>query len=323
MGEMGWDPGLEQMSSKKMIDELKDQGAEINSFRSFTGSLLAPESDDNPWNYKFTWSPRNVVLAGQGTAQYLLDGKVKFIPYHRLFAEYETLDVPGMGEMEAFLNRDALLYKEVYGLENVPNILKGTIRRRGFCDAWNALVKLGVTDGDFPILDADSMTYHAFMEAFIPPGLSSGSVKERVAQLIGETPGSPIMKKLEWLGLFRKKKVNLAYATPALILENLLLKKWKLKTGDRDLVLIFHDIEYTLKGQTRRRTATVLQRGEYGRQTAMANAVGLPMGIFLRLFMEGKITSKGMHVPVTPEVYGPVLSEMEQYELEISIQDFD
>lgn len=313
MGEMGLDPGIDHMSAMRQIARIKEQGGKVTAFRSYTGGLVAPESDDNPWNYKFTWNPRNVVLSGQGTAQYLENGKFKFIPYNRLFEEYRAIQVPGMGEYEAYANRDSLLYRESYGLAGIPNILRGTIRTKGFCDAWNALVRIGLTDGGYPIVDSDKLTYHELMEGYLNPEDAAGSVKDRIARLIGEEPDSEVMKKLEWLGLFRKKKIRIPNATPALILENLLLDKWKLKPKDKDMIIMQHEFEYELNGKRKELVSTLVMKGEDAQNTAMSKLVGLPMGIFVKLVMEGKITSTGVNIPVMPEVYEPVLDELEQF----------
>jgi saccharopine dehydrogenase-like NADP-dependent oxidoreductase len=314
MNEMGLDPGIDHMSAMAAIEEIKINGGVIHAFRSYAGGLISKEhKSDNPWNYKFTWNPRNVVLAGQGTAQYLENGKFKYIPYNRLFREYRVVAIPGLGDFEAYANRDSLLYRDVYGLSNIPNILRGTLRYRGFCDAWNALVKIGLTDGSYPILDSDKITYHELMEAYVSPDAVGGSLKERVANLIGEAPDSPVMKKLEWLGLFRKKRINLINATPALILEQLLLDKWQLKPGDKDLVVMHHEFEYELEGKKRLLSSTLRMEGENEVDTAMAKLVGLPMGVFVNLVMQGKITAKGVHIPVMREVYEPVLAELRDY----------
>jgi saccharopine dehydrogenase (NADP+, L-glutamate forming) len=313
MGEMGLDPGIDHMSAMQKINEIKARGGKLTSFISNTGGLVAPESDTNPWHYKFSWNPRNVVLSGQGTAQYLENGKLKFIPYNRLFREYRTLEVPGYGEYEAYANRDSLLYREVYGLDNIPNILRGTIRAKGFCDAWHALVKIGLTDASFPILDSGNITYHELMEAYLPSSNISGSVKERIARMIDEDVDSDVMKKLEWLGLFRKKKIKLPNASPALILENLLLDKWKLSAGDKDMIVMQHQFEYEIGGKHKQLTSTLVMKGEDDINTAMSKLVGLPMGIFVRLVMDGKINSKGVNIPVMPEVYNPVLEELKEY----------
>ncbi len=313
MGEMGLDPGIDHMSAMQTIDRIKSQGGKLTTFHSFTGGLVAPESDDNPWHYKFTWNPRNVVLAGQGTAQYLENGKLKFIPYNRLFREYIPLEIPGLGEYEAYANRDSLLYTDIYGLEGIPNILRATIRGKGFCKAWDALIRIGLTDGAYPILNSGDISYHELMDAYTLPQNNGGSVKDRIAQLIGEQSGSEVMEKLEWLGLFRKKKIKLPNATPALILENLLMDKWALKKKDKDMILMYHIFEYELDGQKKRQTSSLIMKGEDARNTAMAKLVGLPMGIFAKLVMEGKIKSTGVNIPVMPEVYNPVLAELEEF----------
>jgi saccharopine dehydrogenase (NADP+, L-glutamate forming) len=313
MGEMGLDPGIDHMSAMKQINEIKSKGGKITAFRSYTGGLVAPESDSNPWHYKFTWNPRNVVLAGQGTAQYLENGKFKYIPYNRLFKEYRNIEVPGMGTFEAYANRDSLLYRDVYGLSGIPNILRGTLRYQGFCDAWNALVKIGLTDGSYPILDSDKLTYHGLMEGYLSPDSTNGSVKDRTAQLLKEEPDSEVMKKLEWLGLFRKKRIGISNATPAFILEKLLLDKWKLKTKDRDMIVMQHEFEYELEGKQKELKSTLIMKGENASETAMAKLVGLPLGIFVKLVVQGKIKSKGVNIPVIPEVYEPVLDELEDY----------
>jgi saccharopine dehydrogenase (NADP+, L-glutamate forming) len=313
MGEMGLDPGIDHMSAMQRLDAIREKGGEIIAFRSFTGGLVAPESNTNPWRYKFTWNPRNVVLAGQGTAQYLLDGKLKCIPYPRLFGNPWKVNVEGLGEMEAYANRDSLLYREQYGLDTIPTILRGTIRNTGFCKAWDALVQLGLTDAGFPILNSAELSYHELMEAFAPRG--TGSVKDRIAGLLEVEPGGEVMQKLEWLGLFRKNKIRLRDATPALILERLLLDKWKLKPTDKDMVVMQHQIDYKLNGKTYRETSDMIMKGKDSFDTAMARTVGLPMGIFVRLISEDKIKAKGVHIPTMKEVYEPVLEELKEYGL--------
>lgn len=311
MGEMGLDPGIDHMSAMQKIDQIKREGGKITAFRSYTGGLVAPESDDNPWHYKISWSPRNVVLAGQGTAQFLENNKFKYIPYNRLFKEYRLIDVPGYGTYEVYANRDSLLYRDVYGLSGIPNILRGTIRARGFCDAWNALIKIGLTDSSFPIIDSDKITFHELMEAYLSPNdQDAGSVKDRIATLLGESPNSPVMKKLDWLGLFRKKKIKLPNATPSLILEQLLVDRWALKPHDKDMVIMQHEFEYEKSGKKHYLSSTLVMKGDNAEDTAMSKLVGLPLGIFVKLVMQGRITSTGVNIPVMPEVYEPVMEEL-------------
>lgn len=316
MGELGLDPGIDHMSAMRTIDDIRQKGGKLLAFRSNAGGLIAPDSiGENPWKYKFTWNPRNVVLAGQGTAQYLEDGRLKYIPYNRLFKEYHLVEVEGFDEpFEVYANRESLLYREAYGLGDIPNLYRGTIRYRGFCDAWNALVQIGLTDATYPIVDSENITYHELMEGYLSkPGRQGASVRERIAELLGEREFSPVMKKLEWLGLFTRKKIGLANATPALILEHLLLKKWKLDPNDRDLIVMQHEFDYEFQGRQFTHYSRLILEGHGAEHTAMAKLVGLPLGIFAKLVMLGKVVARGVHIPVQKEVYDPVLHELETY----------
>ncbi len=313
MGEMGLDPGIDHMSAMEKIDEIKEMGGELVSFKSYTGGLIAPENDTNPWHYKFTWNPRNVVLAGQGTAQYLEEGKYKYIPYSRLFSDHWKVDIEGMGPYEMYANRDSLLYRKTYGLDKIPTLIRGTLRNVGFCDAWNALVKIGLTDSTFPILESDNLTYLGLMEAYLGSAPRTGSVKEGIAEFLGEKPDSDVMKKLEWLGLFRKTKIRLQGATPALILEDILLKKWKLAKGDKDMIIMQHEFEYKLKGKNKKLISTLVMKGQDEYHTAMSRLVGVPLGIFVKEVMLGNITQTGVNIPVVKQVYQPVLEELKEY----------
>jgi len=313
MNELGLDPGIDHMSAMQRIHKIKDEGGKITAFYSYTGGLVAPESDDNPWHYKFSWNPRNVVLAGQGTAQFLENGKLKYIPYRRLFRQYRLVDIPNMGQWEVYANRDSLLYKEAYGLQDIKTLFRGTIRHKGFCDAWNALVRIGLTDATFPIVDSDQLTYHDLMEAFLGISQHTGSVKDRIAKLIEVEPDSEVMQKLEWLGLFSKRRIKVNNATPSLILENLLLEKWALEPDEKDMVIMQHVFEYEQQRKKRKLTSTLVMKGENGIETAMSRLVGLPLGIFVKLLMLGKISTTGVNIPTMPEVYEPVMKELEEY----------
>ncbi len=313
MNELGLDPGIDHMSAMQRIHQIKAKGGKITAFYSYTGGLVAPESDNNPWHYKFSWNPRNVVLAGQGTAQFLEDGKLKYIPYRRLFRQYRLVDIPKMGQWEVYANRDSLLYRDAYGLQDIKTLFRGTIRHRGFCDAWNALVRIGLTDATFPIVHSNELTYHDLMEAFLGISQHTGSVKDRVAKMIEVEPDSDIMQKLEWLGLFSKRRIKLVNATPSLILENLLLEKWALQPDERDMVIMQHVFEYEIQRKRRKLTSTLVMEGENSMETAMSKLVGLPLGIFVKLLMMGKISTTGVNIPTMPEVYEPVMAELAEY----------
>ncbi len=316
MGEMGLDPGIDHMTAMQRLNEIRDKGGEITAFRSFTGGLVAPESNNNPWGYKFTWNPRNVVLAGQGTAQYLYNKKLKFLPYERLFKHTWDIELPNVGKFEAYANRDSLLYRKQYGLDTIPTILRGTLRYPGFAAAWDALVAIGLTNADFPILDSSRITYHELMEAFAPSG--TGSVKDRIAGMLDVPPNGEVMNRLVWLGLFTKKKIKLRDATPALILERLLLDKWKLSPDDKDLIVMQHQVDYELDGKKFRDISNLTMKGQNAEDTAMSRLVGLPMGIFVRLISQGEIKATGVHIPTMKEVYEPVLEEMKTFGMELT-----
>jgi len=317
MGEMGLDPGLDHMSSKKVIDEIRAKGGKVSSFRTYMGDLLAPETEDTPWGYKFTWNPRNSVLTGQGVSQYQIKNKYKYIPYNRLFSNYTMEQVDGLGEFEAYANRDSLLFRDQYGLGDIPTLKRSILRKKGFCAAWDALIQLGLTDDNYPILDSHKLTYRNLLEAYLV-GYQEGntSLKDRIAQALNEEPDSEVMQKLEWLGLFERKKINLSKATPAQILEDLLTKKWTLKEDDKDMVIMKHVIKYRLNGKNYRTTSQMILKGNDKNDTAIAKVVGLPTAICAKLVMLGKIQEKGLQVPIQPEVYNPVLEELKTFGIE-------
>lgn len=312
-GKQGIDPGLEHISAKKRLDDIRAKGGKVTAFRSYGGGLIAPESfGDNPWKFKFTWNPRNLVLMGQGTAQYLEKNKRKFIPYNRLFQSYSTVNIEGVGEFESYPNRDSLLHNEVFGLKDVPNILRGTLRYPGFCDGWNALINIGLTDGSYPILNSAQLSFHEWMEAYLG-NESGGSVKDRMANKLEISPTSKVMKQLEWLGLFSKRKIKVPSATPALLLERVLLDKWQLKQKDKDLILLQHEFDYELDGERKTLISTLELKGKNGTNTALSQIIGLPMAIILKKVMNGTIKDMGSEVPMRREVYEPVLQELEEF----------
>ncbi|MFK7950920.1 MAG: saccharopine dehydrogenase C-terminal domain-containing protein [Saprospiraceae bacterium] len=314
MGEMGLDPGIDHMSAKKMIDEIRAQGGKITSFRSYAGGLVAPESDDNPWRYKISWNPRNVVLAGQGTSQYLVKGKYKYIPYNRLFKQYRLLNVPGVGEFESYANRDSLLYRGIYGIDDIPTIKRSTLRHPGFCDAWNALVQLGLTSDQYPILESKNMTYRELVDAFLLDNpYVTGTIKERLATFLGIGASSEIIRKLEWLGLFDRKKIGLDNVTPAKILEHLLVDRLKLGKNDKDMIVMHHVFKYKLNRKKYKLQSSMVLKGDDSVQTAMSKLVGLPIGIFVKLILQDKIQETGVQIPVKPSIYNPVLDELKDY----------
>ncbi|WP_299759880.1 saccharopine dehydrogenase C-terminal domain-containing protein [uncultured Pontibacter sp.] len=312
--EAGLDPGIDHMSAMRIIGSIKSNGGKLTSFKSYTGGLVAPESDNNPWNYKFTWNPRNVVLAGQGTAKYIKKGQYKYIPYHKLFKRTDEFYVEGFGHFEGYANRDSLSYREPYGLLNIPTMLRGTLRRKGFCEAWDVFVQLGLTDDSYTLDGSERMTHRTFVESFLPPAASpSQSMAERVSLYLGIPLEGVVMQKLEWLELFEDTPVGIEAATPAQVLEKILKQKLSLAPGDKDMIVMQHLFEYELNGEQHEISSTLAALGEDEVQTAMAKTVGLPVGILAKLLLQGKITHRGIVIPIHPELYEPVLAELEEH----------
>ncbi len=309
MNEVGLDPGIDHASAMKIIDELRAKGANITSFRSYCGGLVAPESNDNPWGYKFSWNPRNVVVAGQSAAQYISDGKLKFIPPSRIFTQIDTIKVEKYGSFDAYANRDSISYREPYGLANVKTLLRGTLRMPGYCEAWNVFVRLGLTDDTYKIHESDKLTYTQLIEAMLPP--SKGNVKERLKEFMGEEYNSDIEEKLNYLELFSDKKIKLKEGSPAQLLQNLLEEKWKLKHGDKDMIVMQHLFDYELNGRTHYLTSSLVVTGDGEHHTAMAKTVGLPLAISLKNFLESKFKLYGVQIPIVKDIYSPLLAELE------------
>lgn len=309
MNEIGLDPGIDHASAMKIIDEVHEKGGELTLFKSFCGGLVAPESNDNPWGYKFSWNPRNVVLAGQGTAQFIEEGEYKYIPYNRLFTQICTIEMEGYGAFDAYANRDSLSYRHSYGLENIPTMLRGTLRMPGYCKAWNVFVKLGLTDDSYKIEASDKMTYRQLLEAFLPQG--TASTKDKLVAFMGPEMDADVLSKIEWLGILEDRKITVSNGSPAQILQDLLEEKWKLGANDKDMIVMQHLFEYQHNKQTKTITSSLVVKGEDQTYTAMAKTVGLPLAITAKLILQGKIAARGVTIPTTKEIYLPLLAELE------------
>lgn len=314
MNEIGLDPGIDHMSAMKVIDEIKEKGGEMILFESFCGGLVAPESDTNLWNYKFTWAPRNVVLAGQGgAAKFIQEGTYKYIPYCNLFRRTEFLQVEGYGRFEGYSNRDSLKYRSVYGLDNVLTLYRGTIRRVGFSKAWNMFVQLGMTDDSYVMEDSEDMSYREFVNSFLPyHPTDSVEIKTRLILKIDQD--DIMWDKLLELDLFNpNKKVGLKNATPAQILEKILTDSWTLQQDDKDMIVMYHKFGYEYNGKKEQIDSKMVCIGDDQTYTAMAKTVGLPVAMATLLILNGKITTPGVQLPIRKEVYEPILKELEEY----------
>ena len=314
MNEIGLDPGIDHMSAMKVIDEIKEKGGKMLLFESFCGGLVAPESDTNIWNYKFTWAPRNVVLAGQGgAAKFIQEGAYKYIPYCNLFRRTEFLEVEGYGRFEAYSNRDSLKYRSVYGLDDVLTLYRGTIRRVGFSKAWNMFVQLGMTDDSYVMEGSEAMTYRQFVNSFLPYH-PTDSVELKMRHILKIDQDDIMWDKLVELDLFsRSKKVGLKNATPAQILEKILSDSWTLQPEDKDMIVMYHKFGYEWNGITSQIDSKMVCIGDDQMYTAMAKTVGLPVAMATLLILNGKIQTSGVQLPIQKEVYEPILKELESY----------
>ncbi len=312
LNETGLDPGIDHMSAMHIIDQIKEKQGTLYSFKSYCGGLVAPESNSNPWGYKFSWNPRNVIVAGQSTAQYLENGGYKFLPYQRLFASAEIIEVDGYGKFDAYANRDSLSYRKVYGIENVATILRGTLRQHPYCEAWNVFVMLGLTDDSFEIDLLENYTYADFFSAFLP--IKGQNLEESLCLFLNKKTNDEIVKMIQWTGILENRVIGLKKASPAVILQKLLEEKWKLEPQDKDMVVMQHIFEYKNSSQKKKQiTSTLVVLGENSDKTAMAKTVGLPMAIMVRKIINGQIKLRGVQIPVMPELYQPVLDELSQY----------
>ena len=314
INEIGVDPGIDHMSAMKVIDEIRGKGGKIEEFETFTGGLIAPESDDNPWNYKFTWNPRNVVLAGQGGAvKFIQSGTYKYIPYHKLFRRTEIIDVEGYGKFEGYANRDSLMYRSVYQLEDIKTMYRGTLRRPGFSRAWNIFVQLGATDDSYQIENSDQMTFRDFINLFLAYN-PSDSVELKLKHYLNmHQDDVELFDKLEWLDIFKSIRIPLKNASPAQILQYILERKWSLSKEDKDMIVMWHKFVYELDGSIHELHSSMVVKGEDSLRTAMAKTVGYPVAIAAKMLLKGVIDRPGVQIPIAREIYEPVLSELKRY----------
>lgn len=315
MNEIGVDPGIDHMSACKILDEIHHKNGVVTSFKSFCGGLIAPKYDTNPWNYKFTWNPRNVVVAGQGSAaQFIEQNQYKYIPYGQLFRRLDTMSIDGYGDFEGYANRNSLQYRKIYGLEDIPTIYRGTLRRPGYCSAWDIFVQLGLTDDSFEMEHSERLTPRSFLNAFLP--YKEEDTVEHKLEKYFTGKNKDAYKKIEWLGFFDDSKpIGLKNASPAQLLEKILVEKWKLSPEDKDMLVMYHEFEYELQGELYKITSSMVHIGEDQNKTAMANTVGLPIAICAKHILQGSIQLKGIYRPTLKEVYLPILEELEMYNI--------
>ncbi|MGB0850923.1 MAG: saccharopine dehydrogenase family protein [Bacteroidia bacterium] len=312
LNECGLDPGIDHLSAMKLLDDIRDEGGDILEFESFTGGLVVPECEDNPWKYKFTWNPRNVVLAGSGGAvKFIHNGNYKFIPYQKVFRRTEIIEIDGYGKFEGYANRDSLTYRETYGLDNVKTMYRGTLRRPGFSKAWNSFVQLGATDDSYILPLSQNMSHREFINTFLPFHPSDSIELKLKSYLRIEQDDIYLWEKLESTGIFSSEPIGLDQdCSPARILQHILEKKWSLLPTDRDMIVMWHRVNYMKNGKTHCIESSLVAEGIDENQTAMAKTVGLPLAIACKLILNNEISQRGCVIPTTKEFYFPILEEL-------------
>ena len=323
MNEIGVDPGIDHMSAMKIIDYIRDIGGQLNSFKSFCGGLVAEEYDDNPWRYKFTWNPRNVVLAGMGGKAMFQDNhKYKYVPYNRLFDRLDRITIPKHGKFVGYPNRDSLSYKKTYGLEGIATLYRGTLRRPNFCKGFNVFIELGMTDDSFPMTNAEQITPRDFLNAFLPyiPNLS---VEQKFKYFLREDR-MYLYDQFEWLGVFgADQDFGFEGATPAQLLEKLMVRKMSLSEDDKDMLVMYHEFEFVHKGKAKKIVSSMINIGEDQIYTAMANTVGLPVAIAAKMILNEELQSKGVTLPISKDIYEPILSELSTRGIVFNEEEFE
>ena len=302
------------MSAMEVIDRIRDRGGKLLLFESFTGGLVAPEHDTNLWSYKFTWNPRNVVVAGQGgAAKFIQEGTYKYIPYQKIFRRTELVDIDGYGTFEVYPNRDSLKYREAYGLQDALTLYRGTMRRIGFSKAWQMFVILGMTDDTYIVENSEGMSYREFVNLFLPYS-PTDSVELKLRHYLKIDQDDIRWGKLLELNLFDDtKKIPLKNATPAKMLQYILEDSWTLKSDERDMIVMYHKFGYELDGAKKQLDANMVVLGENQTFTAMAKTVGLPVAMATLQILNKNITTPGVQIPIGKEVYQPILKELKSY----------
>ncbi len=309
--EMGLDPGIDHMSSAKLIRSITGKGGVVHSFRSFCGGLSDPSANDNPWHYKVSWNPRNVVLAGKSGAVYKEKGRICRLTYEELFDQAKTVQVPGLGRLAYYPNRDSLEYMSLYQVEEAETFMRATLRFPDFCEGWNALVKLGLTDEN-KSLNTDRMPFARWATQNLRHRKGASS-EEALQEFLKVHENSKVIRQLRYLGFLNGGLINQGKRSNAEVLQSVLENKLKMEPDDRDLIVMQHEIEFERRNIRTRLMATLKVIGENDHHTAMAKTVGLPLGIMAKLILTRKIALSGLLIPILPEIYQPVLRELDEW----------
>ncbi len=309
LNESGLDPGIDHMSAMRVIHNVAEKGGKIVSFKSSTGALPSHEANNNPFGYKFSWAPRGVLLASKNPSRWLEDGKEKNYPGEQLFENYYIQDVQGVGSFENYPNRNSVPYKDIYGLKDAKTVYRGTFRMPGWCETMRKIVALGWLS-DEPVNDFTGKTYGDLTRHLI--GVNSNeNLPKATAAFLGLETYSTVIKRLEWLGLFGDEPLPENKDNPLDYLNVITLKKMLLGEGERDMIVMHHEFIAEYPSKKEYITSTLVNYGIPNGDSSIARTVALPAAIAVKMILEGKIDITGVHIPVIPEIYNPILDELE------------
>jgi saccharopine dehydrogenase (NADP+, L-glutamate forming) len=299
---MGLDPGIDHMSAMAIIDAVHEKGGKITSFKSHCGGLIAPESDNNPWHYKISWNPKNIILAGKAGAIYLENGTTVTKDYPEIFDQTPIVKVPSIGALAYYPNRNSLSYIDTYHLQGVDDFVRTTLRYPAFCSGWNAIVQLQLTDENVLDLPPNTSVKNWFENHIQSNGLEA--ILAKIQQ------DATLKKQLDFIGLDASTILPEQLNSNASILQWILEAKWKLAETDKDLVVMLHEIEYTIDERQYKLESSMVLTGEDAIQTAMAKTVGLPLAMGVCAYLKGAIKMTGLHIPIDKRIYNPILKSL-------------
>lgn len=316
--EMGLDPGIDHMSAMKLIHEIEAKNGKIISFKSHCGGLVAPENDDNPWHYKISWNPRNVVLAGKAGAIFKLNDQTYVKPYSEIFDSNEQVQLPGLGTLSYYPNRDSISYINIYQLKDIQTFIRTTLRYPSFISGWRKIVNWNLTDETIQYPTVGLSIADFFNQHFNRNNLVE-EVEQIKANATIHADASILLKQLQFLGIEdHQTKLPMSEGSAADILQYILEQKLALKPGEKDMVVMLHEIEYLIDNKLHRVESSLITNGNDEQRTAMAKTVGLPLGIAAVLILEGKLNVKGLHIPINAAIYEPVLAELANESIEFT-----
>ena len=314
LNECGLDPGIDHMSAMRVIHEVAKNGGKITSFRSTTGALPSHEANTNPFGYKFSWAPRGVLLASRNPAKWLQDGEIISIPGKELFENYTLQDIENVGSFENYPNRDSVPYKEIYGLMDAKTVYRGTFRMSGWCETMRHIAALGWLQ-DTKIKEFTGKTYGSLTRHLIKAKPET-NLKEATASTLGLTQFSTVLKRLEWLGLLNEDlTLPTDRNTPLDWLNVLTLQKMSLGKNERDMIVMHHEFIASYPNKKEYITSTLVNYGIPNNDSAVARTVALPAAIAVKMILNKTITITGVHIPVQPAIYNPILDELAEMDI--------